>query len=153
MAFGSSWQSGSSLTTFSGGGNVIKTTLERIIIAQPALGRLASQPLPVKLAYNVARMIRAMQPELEEFTRQRNEIVMKQGVARKAADGEAPFKDGEVYDIGPEHKDEVLGKIKELMSVTVELDRRPLSLNGSLVITPSDLLLLEDFVQVDEDPA
>lgn len=139
--------------SFPGELTVIKTTLEHIISAQPALGRLASQTLPVKLAYNIARMIRIMQPELETFAKLRNEIVMKHGAARKARDGEMPLKDDEVYDIPPEHKDEVLAKIRELLSAGVELDRQPLALNGSLTITPTDMLLLEDFVHVDGESA
>jgi hypothetical protein len=46
---------------------VIRVSLRVLLDAQPALARLAAERLPVKLAYHVARMLKAVQPEVDEF--------------------------------------------------------------------------------------
>jgi hypothetical protein len=116
---------------------VITTTLAVLVDAQPALERLAAQPLPVKVAYAVAKLARLVRPEVEHFIQQRNELVRAHGAPANGT-----------IEVRPEERDVYVAKVVELASVEVTIDAAPIplaALDGVRVMA-HDLMALQAFV-------
>jgi len=123
-------------------------TLRELLDAQTALQRLASEKLPVKLAYNIARLLKEIQPELDEFYKQRAALVEKHGQRRKATELERPQHGPEVVEVLSENLPAFRRDVDELINVEVTINREPLSMDGLPDITPADLLVLEPLFEV-----
>lgn len=129
----------------------IRLTLRALLDAQPALTRLAEERLPVKLAYHVARMLKATQPDVEEFVQQRNKLVRQYGIARlPLSDLERQTHGAEVIEVTAENLDAYRRDIDALTSVEVTINREPLVLEGVDKIAAADLLALGSLVAESE---
>ena len=118
-------------------------TLKQLLEAQPALQRLGNEKLPVKVAYNVARLLKDLQVELDEFHRQRGVLVDRFGTKRVSTDAERPVHGPEVIEVLTDKMADFRKEIDDLVSVVVTINREPLSLEGIPDITPADLIVLE----------
>jgi hypothetical protein len=125
----------------------IRITLKDLLEAQPALQRLAAERLPVRLAYNVARMLKALQPDIDEFVKQRNELVKKYGATRPATEAEKPTHGPEVTEVIAANFLEFKRELDELTTVEIVVDRAPLALDDVEKISAADLLALGPLVK------
>jgi hypothetical protein len=125
----------------------IRLTLRALLDAHPALTRLATDKLPVKLAYSVARMVKVTQGEVDEFLTQRNALVRQYGLARAPlSDLERQTHGAEVIEVMPEHLEAYRRDIDALTSVEVTIPRDPLVLDDVDKIAAADLLALGPLV-------
>lgn len=125
----------------------IRLSLRALLDAQPALQRLAADRLPIKLAYNVARLLKLIQPDIDEFVQQRNALVRQYGLARAPlSEQERQTHGAEVIEVTPEHLDAYRRDIDALTSVEVTIARAPLVLDDVDKISPADLLALGPLV-------
>ena len=125
----------------------IRITLRALLDAQPALTRLAGERLPVKLAYNVARMVKAVQPDVEEFVQQRNKLVRQYGLPRPPLSEEERQTHGaEVIEVTAANLEAYRQDIDALTNVEVTINREPLVLTDVDRIAPADLLALGPLV-------
>ena len=131
---------------------MITVTLRALVEAQPALRALAEQSLPVKQAYHLARLIRALEPELAAFETQRRALFARHGRERAATDAERPAHGETVIEIAPAAIAAFRVELAELLETTIEVDRPRIALNGALQITGVHVLALEPFVTVGEAP-
>ena len=126
----------------------IKLTLRQLLDAQPALQRLSSERLPVKLAYNVARLIKVLQPELDEFMKQRDELIKEHGTKRSTTDAEKAQHGDEIIEVMPAQMSMFRKQVDELTTVVVTVDRAPLKLDAdNISISAADLLALEPLLE------
>lgn len=122
---------------------VIRLTLRELLDAQPALTRLAAERLPVKLAYHVARMLKAVQPDIDEFIAQRNKLVQQHGASRPALSAQERETHGaEVIEVTAENLEAYRQDIDALTRVEITIEREPLRLTDVERITAADLLAL-----------
>lgn len=134
----------------------ITITLRQLLDAQPALQRLSSEKLPIKLAYNVARLIRVLQPELDDFFKQRNELVLRYGYTRPSTEEERAAGQGdEVTEVPKDKMVEFRETIDDVVNEKITIDREPLKLDGFPNTSVADILALGPFLaeEPDEPPA
>lgn len=117
----------------------MKTTIKQILTARDALSRLAERALPVKQSYRLAKLIKAVNEEMSIYDGERIKICEKYGTLN----GEK--KQYDISDWDGFRKDS-----EELLSQEVDLDIKPVSVNG-LEISAQDLLKIEPFIEVVED--
>jgi hypothetical protein len=130
---------------------VIVLTLQQLMEAHTALGRLAQQPLPIRTAYAVARLLRALAPDATEFQQQRTALITRLGAPRPPRPEEP--QGGDVIEVTPANQPEFQRTMAELLAVEVQIDHAPVHLNGgsaTISVTAADLLALESFVVLDE---
>lgn len=129
----------------------IRLSLKALLDAHPALTRLAAEKLPIRLAYSVARMLKAVQGDVDEFITQRNALVRKYGIARAPISAlERQTHGAEVIEVLPEHLDSYRKDIDALTSIEVTIPRDPLVLDDVDKIVPADLLALGPLVSESE---
>ena len=127
--------------------SVTTITLRQLLEAQPALQRLSAEKLPVKVAYNVARMLKELQPEIDEFNKQRTALVERHGTRRKASETEKLQHGDEVIEVLKDKFEAYRKDVDDLIGVVITIRREPLKLDGLPDITPADLLVLEPLLE------
>ena len=117
---------------------MITMTLAQVMEAQPALERLSSERLPVKVAYRVGKLLRLVRPEAEQFVNQRNDLVRQFGESKPNGDVE----------VTAENRDAFFAKVNELATVEVQFDIEPLEIAGldGCQVTAADLVALDRFL-------
>lgn len=121
---------------------MITLSLGSLFDAQPALDRLAAERLPVKTAYRVAKVLRLVKPEIQQFVDQRNALIRELGAERTLPTGETTI---EVTDA---NRDAFVAKITELASLEIRLDIEPVDVGtlDGVQVSATDLLALERFI-------
>ena len=99
---------------------LIKITLNDILNSQQALQEIVGMNMRAKTAFKMARIIRAIESELENFNKARQSLLNKYG--EKDDNGQLiTNKDGN-YIISPDKIDIYNGEIQELLVTTIELN-------------------------------
>jgi hypothetical protein len=130
----------------------IRLAVRELLDAQPALQRLGAEKLPIKVAYNLARLMRVIQPELDDFYKQRNDLVKQYGVTRPATDAERTQHGDEVTEVPKDKIEEFRNEINELADEKITLDREPLKLGANFPdISAADIIALGALLADDED--
>jgi len=101
--------------------------------------------LPVRVSYNVAKILKVLSVEHELFMQKRQEIVNK--YAEKDDKGIIQVE-GAFVKIKPEFAEQAGKAINELMSIEVKFDFEPIKLEQleNVSLKPVDLLSLEEFI-------
>jgi len=118
-----------------------------IFDAREPLQKLANKELPVKVAYDLAKMVNKLNEELKAIDEVRNGLVKKYGEVDKESSGQISIK--------PEsgNYSKFVEGITELMNQEVEVVigkvKLPQEVDGiTLQIEPSVLMALEKFIDV-----
>lgn len=120
----------------------MKLTLKELLQNVESLGKLLNKELPVKTAYRLGKLSKALQSELNQFNLTRNNLIKKYG---KEKDGQ--------YQIDPEDKDamEKFNKeIDELLALEISVDAYdPISIDdlGDIKLSSIDMSNLSIFFQ------
>ncbi|MBP3939497.1 MAG: hypothetical protein IK955_08810 [Clostridia bacterium] len=117
---------------------MISTNLNSILNAREAAKKLMGQELPVKVSYRVAKLIKAMNSEIEVYDQERIRLCEKYGELDKK---KGEYKISETTEF---YKD-----LNSLLDIEVSLDVRKVSLPETLSITPADILSLSDFIEIE----
>lgn len=130
----------------------ITMTLRAVLEAQAALDRLAGERLPVRLAYNVAKLVKLVRVEIGDFHEQRMKLVKEYGLARPATEAELPIHGPEVIEVPPDKIAAFQKELEALVAEPVRFDRAPLQLADTFPnITPADLIALGPLVTDEGD--
>ena len=121
----------------------METTLREIVLAIPALSKLAAAPLRLRSAYRLQKLTSALQKEADFFAEQRQKIL--------SAYGEA-YSSGE-YHFSAEQEQEAVSKLEELldMAVSPACERLTLPLSEELCISVNEMGTLTPFVAFTEE--
>lgn len=68
----------------------MKVKLKELIRAMPAMGQFSQEKLPAKAAYRVAKLVRKMNGEMEDYEKARTGMVKKHGEQVPGPEGQAP---------------------------------------------------------------
>ncbi|MFZ5986929.1 MAG: hypothetical protein ACOYWZ_07380 [Bacillota bacterium] len=118
----------------------MKLTLKEILQNVESLGKLLNKELPVKTAYRLGRLSKALQSELDQFNLTRNNLIKKYG---KEKDGQ--------YQIDPEDKisiEKFSKEIDELLAIEINIDAYdPISIDdlGEIKLSAIDMNNLSIF--------
>ena len=119
---------------------MIKTNLKSILNAREAAKKLSQQELPVKESYRIAKLIKAMDAELVIYNESRIRLCERYG---ELAENKREYKILK----GAEFNNE----LGSLLDMEVSLDVPKVMLPASLCITPSDVISLSDFIEIEGD--
>jgi hypothetical protein len=113
----------------------MKLKIEQVVESFQVLGRLGQEKMPVKLAYEIQRNARLMEPDFKAREEKRVELIKtKYGVT-----GE----NGDIM-VLPDRMEAFVKDMMDLDSVEVELDLHTIDLdNLNINITPNDLFWLD----------
>jgi len=111
----------------------ITVTLKHIVDSRDALMTLSQQKLPIKISYNVSKVIRKANAELETLTKVRQEVI-----DRLAPPG---------TEVNPEINQAIMAELTEALDVIVDIpvNKVDLSSIANLEMTARDVMLLEPF--------
>lgn len=117
---------------------MIKTKLHSIVNAREAMRKLAGQELPVQESYRVAKLIKAMNAEIAIYDEARIKLCEKYGELAENKREYTILKGAEFN-----------RELSSLLDMEVELDLKKVTLPLGLCITPSDVISLSDFVEIE----
>lgn len=129
---------------------VITATLAELLIAEPALARLSEERVPVKTAYHVAKLAKAVRTELAFFHEERNAAIKALGGLRPATAHElAQGMEKDVMAVLPENLPAFMARVQELGAFEVTVHALPVTLDmlDGLTLAPSELLNLGPLLQ------
>lgn len=113
-------------------------TIKQIIDAKPVLDRIAqNKEIPTKVAYKIYILLSSLNPAIQFFLDKRKELFLNYGK-----------EDGENFVITEENQLIFSQKFDELMDIecTNEIQKIDISLDVDLGISPSEIFLLESFI-------
>ena len=122
---------------------MIKTTIEKILNSQEALNKLADKPLPVKISYRLAKVVKTVGTELELYESERKKLLEKYGT---------PDNENKYYNI-PKDKAEMFNtEFTQLLNTETELSAEKIDLSGEDVkLTAKEFIALEPFIVFGEE--
>lgn len=110
----------------------MNVTLRQIVDARDALMSLSTQKLPIKTAYNVSKIIRKANADLEVLTQVRQDVI-----SRYMPEG---------TEMTPEINQSIMTELNDALNVEVEIPVNKVDLsNVNIEITVRDVSLLEPF--------
>lgn len=111
----------------------MQVTLRQIVDAREALMNLSQQRLPIKQGYNVSKIIRKANTELEILTKVRQDTI----------DRHAPTG----TEMTPEINQAIVSELSDALDVEVEIPVHKVDLSpvANLEMTARDIMLLEPF--------
>ena len=126
---------------------MIKLKLNELLNATDALQTLSKKSLQARPAFQVVRLLKAADKEIQEFNDIRVKVVNQYG--DKDENGELITDENGNCHIAPEHINEFNKELNDLLNTEIEINANMLSLSDleELEFTPSDLALLEPFIE------
>lgn len=126
---------------------MIETSIKDIIGGKEVFKKLAEMPLNIKVAYNIARIIREIEKENKTFEETRQKLLFKYG--EKDSAGQLIINQNNQITIIPEQINNYNKEIQELLEEKIKLNVEPISLNdlGEIQITPAEIYQINMFIK------
>ena len=122
---------------------MIKTTIEKIINSQEAVNKLADKPLPVKISYRLAKLIKSIESELEVFEGERKKLLERYGTIDK---------EKQCYNIPNDKTEKFNAEFTQLVGTETELSAEKIDLsNEDIKLTAKEFIALEPFIKFEEE--
>ena len=115
----------------------MKAKLSEVLDMKEPLGRLSNEKLPIKIAFKLSKVIKAIDEHLNDINTQRESLFKDLSVEGK------DDQKGQLV-IPPENVDEFNKQWGELLGVEVELDFKPISFDDlpDVQLSSQDMLKL-----------
>ena len=129
---------------------MIKVKISSLLNSNEALQKLAGTDLKAKLAWQVARLLKAAEAELQSFNEARTNLIKKYG--EKDENGELITDENGNCKITPNFIDTFSNELNELIDSEVEISANKISINDldNTNFTPSEMTVLEEFIDFEE---
>lgn len=126
---------------------MIETSIKDIIGGKEVFKRLAEMPLNIKVAYNIARIIREIEKENKTFEETRQKLLFKYG--EKDSSGQLIINQNNQITIIPDQIKNYNKEIQELLDEKIKLNVEPINLNdlGEIQITPAEIYQINMFIK------
>ena len=130
---------------------MIKLTIAELINSAETLKKLAQQDFKAKLAWSVARLLKAAEAEMQSFNETRMNLIKKYG--EKGEDGELVTDEKGNCKIEPEAAANFTNELNELIATEIEINANkiPIDLLEDVNFTPSEISILEPYIELDEE--
>ena len=121
----------------------MKVTLKTIVLAIPALSKLAAEDIRLQLAYHLKKNIAELQREADFFGEQRIKILEKYGVADESGN----------YTFEGDNEQKAIAELDELLDLEVEpvIDPIDIPITEDLKISVNDMGMVEAFINFTEE--
>lgn len=128
---------------------MIQVKLGVILNSIDTLQRLSQQNFKAKLAWQIARLVNAIESELQVFNQTRLNLITK--YAQTDDEDKLVTDENNNYIIKPENIDTFNSELNELINTEVELNANKISFKDleELNFTPNDLSTLEPFIEIE----
>ena len=129
---------------------MIKIKIADLVNSTEALQKLAGTDLKARLAWQVARLLKAAEVEIQSFNETRMNLIKKYGV--KNEDGELNTDEKGNCQIIPESVEAFSKELGELIETEVEINANKILIADldNVEFTPSEMSVLEPFVDFGE---
>lgn len=126
---------------------MIETSIKDIIGGKEVFKKLAEMPLNIKVAYNIARIIREIEKENKTFEETRQKLLFKYG--EKDSAGQLIINQNNQITIIPDQIKNYNKEIQELLDEKIKLNVEPINLNdlGEIQITPAEIYQINMFIK------
>ena len=116
----------------------MQVTFKEIVDARESLMNLSQQWLPIKVGYNISKVIRKANTELEFLTKTRQDII-----SRLAPQG---------TEITPEVNQAIMDELNQVLNVEVEMQVNKIDLSRvpGLELSARDVMALEPFCDFED---
>ena len=121
----------------------MKVTLKTIVLAIPALSKLSSEDLSLRLAYRLRKNISELQREADFFGEQRIKILEKYGIAEENGN----------YTFEGDNEQKAIAELEDLLNMEVEpvIDPIDIPITEDLKISVNDMGMIEAFINFTEE--
>jgi hypothetical protein len=125
---------------------MITVSIQDLLNGTDELSKLAKVSLKAKLAWQVARMLKAADAEIQAFNDARMELIKKYGT--KDENGELITDENGNCKILEESVSEFSNELNELVNTKVEINANKIDINdlANIDFTPSEINALEPFI-------
>lgn len=147
----------------------MKTTLSKLVVAEPALLRLGEpiqtivdkavvlvpQPVSATTAYRLAKLIKSVRDETEFYRTRYRALIKELGVEREPTKAEAEQgMQGPVTEVASANRDTFTEKVKELDATPVEIEKWLLTVEmlGDVKVSIGDMLALGELISDTDGP-
>lgn len=129
---------------------MIKVKISDLVGSTEALQKLAGKELKARLAWQVARLLKAADAELQSFNDTRMELVKKYG--NKDENGELITDDKGNCKIPEEYVSTFSDELTELVETEIEINSNKIKIDDleNLDFTPAEMSNLEAFIDFGE---
>lgn len=129
---------------------MITVKIEDLLNSVDTLQKLAQKDFKAKLAWQVARLLKSAEAEIQSFNETRMNLIKKYG--EKDENGELITDENGNCKIIPEDIETFTNELNELITSEVEINANKLDINlfGDIDFTPSNMAALEPFIDMDE---
>lgn len=130
---------------------MITVKISELLNSTETLQKLSQKDFKAKLAWSIARLLKAAEAEIQSFNDTRMNLIKKYG--EKDSNGDLITDDKGNCKIENESIDEFSKELNELIETTIEINANKIKMEllEDLDFTPSDMAVLEPFVEFDEE--
>lgn len=130
---------------------MMKVTIQDLVNGTEALQKLAGTGLKAKLAWQIGKLIKAAEAELQSFNETRIELIKKYGA--KDENDELITDENGNCKINPEGVEEFTNELNELANSEVELNATKVKMDDleNVDFTPSEMVALEPFIEITDE--
>lgn len=130
---------------------MIQVKIADLLNSTETLQKLSQKDFKAKLAWTIARLLKAAEGEIQSFNDTRMNLIKKYG--EKDENGELITDENGNCKINPEEIDIFSKELNELIDSEVEINANKIKMDllENIDFTPSDMALLEPFVEFDEE--
>ena len=129
---------------------MIKVKISDLLNSTDVLQKLSKMDLKAKLAWQVSKLLKAADAEIQSFNETRMTLIKKYG--QKDDSGELVTDDKGNCKITEGSVEEFSNELNELLNAEVELNVNKVKIDelGEITFTPSDMVQLEPFIEFEE---
>lgn len=130
---------------------MIKVKISDLLNSTETLQKLSQKDFKAKLAWSIARLLKAAEAEIQSFNETRMNLIKKYG--EKDENGELVTDEKGNCKIGNEVLEEFSTELNELIGSEVEINANKIDMKliEDIDFTPADMAVLEPFVEMDEE--
>lgn len=129
---------------------MIKVQISELINSTETLQKLAQKDFKAKLAWQIARLLKAAEAEIQSFNETRMNLIRKYG--EKDESGELVTDEKGNCRIENDSLNDFTNELNELIATEVEINANKIKIDqlNDLDFTPSDMAILEPFIDFEE---
>ena len=130
---------------------MIKVKISDLLNSTETLQKLSQKDFKAKLAWSVARLLKAAEAEIQSFNETRMNVIKKYG--NKDENGELITDDKGNCKIEDAHLADFTSELNDLIGQEVEINANKININDldDCNFTPAEMTQLEPFIQFDEE--
>jgi hypothetical protein len=120
---------------------MIQMSVAQVVTSEKPIANILAAKLPVKAAYQLAKIGKTLGKELETFNEQRNKLITELGRVNGSGVPEIKAED--------ENFPEFVRQMNDLLSMQIKIDLDPVKLDAlgdKAEIAPSDLIACDGFI-------